>query len=338
MNPDDGGYGYDDRPDRRRQKKSNTSTILLVVAGVLVLVGAILIGKWAFSGKDAGNDSFKAPNFVSQTYDEATKMAENRDLKLVRTNKTCEDEPKGSVCTQDPTPGTLVKKGDTINLVVSTGAPKVVVPNVTGKTLDEATSILGADKYQFRIKTKYEESTETENLVLKQNPELGAEVQKGSTITLTVAKKKQQVPVPDVIGKTCDQATAQMAASNLVASCTEVETDDANLVGKVIQTSPVANAQADPGSTVTIQIGKAKAQVAVPTVAGGSLKDAKKAIEAAGLTVGNISGSQDDNAIVISTDPQAGTPVNPGTAINLTAAGGNGNNNGGTNIFGGTTG
>ena len=34
------------RPDRRRQKKSNTSTILLVVAGILVLVGAILIGKW----------------------------------------------------------------------------------------------------------------------------------------------------------------------------------------------------------------------------------------------------------------------------------------------------
>ncbi|WP_369260637.1 Stk1 family PASTA domain-containing Ser/Thr kinase [Streptomyces sp. R35] len=338
MNPDDGGYGYDDRPDRRRQKKSNTSTILLVVAGVLVLVGAILIGKWAFSGKNAGNDTFKAPNFVSQTYDEAKKMAENRDLTLVRKNKACEEEPKGNVCSQDPTAGTLVKKGDTINLVVSTGAPKVVVPNVTGKTLDEATSILGADKYQFRIKTKYEESTETENLVLKQNPELGAEVQKGSTITLTVAKKKQQVTVPDVTGKTCDEATAQMTASKLVASCTEVETDDANLVGKVIQTSPQANAQADPGSTVTIQIGKAKAQVAVPTVAGGSLKDAKKAIEAAGLTVGNISGSQDDNAIVISTDPQAGTPVNPGTVINLTAAGGNGNNNGGTNIFGGTTG
>lgn len=338
MSPDDGGYGYDDRPDRRRQKKSNTSTILLVVAGVLVLIGAILIGKWAFSGKNAGNDTFKAPNFVSQTYAEAKKMAENRDLTLVRKNQACEEEPKGNVCSQDPTAGTTVKKGDTINLVVSTGAPKVVVPNVTGKTLDEATSILGADKYQFHIKTKYEESTETENLVLKQNPELGAEVQKGSTITLTVAKKKQQVTVPDVSGKTCDEATAQMTASNLVASCTEVETDDANLVGKVIQTSPSANAQADPGSTVTIQIGKAKTQVAVPTVAGGSLKDAKKAIEAAGLTVGNISGSQDDNAIVISTDPQAGTPVNPGTAINLTAAGGNGNNNGGTNIFGGTTG
>jgi len=42
----DGGFGYDERPDRRRQKKNNTSMILLVVAGVVVLVGAIFIGKW----------------------------------------------------------------------------------------------------------------------------------------------------------------------------------------------------------------------------------------------------------------------------------------------------
>jgi serine/threonine-protein kinase len=44
MNPDDGGYG--DRPSRHRQKKNNTSTSLLIVTGVLVLVGAIFIGKW----------------------------------------------------------------------------------------------------------------------------------------------------------------------------------------------------------------------------------------------------------------------------------------------------
>ncbi|WP_406331409.1 Stk1 family PASTA domain-containing Ser/Thr kinase [Streptomyces sp. NBC_00203] len=338
MNPDDGGYGYDDRPDRRRQKKSNTSTILLVVAGILVLVGAILIGKWAFSGKNAGNDTFKAPNFVSQTYDEAKKMAENRDLTLVRKNQPCEEEPKGNVCSQDPTAGTTVKKGDTINLVVSTGAPKVVVPNVIDKDVDAATSRLEADKYGFDVQTKTRESSETPGTVLEQTPDPGSEVEKGSKITLTIAAEKKQVTVPDVSGKTCDEATAQMTASNLVASCTEVETDDANLIGKVIQTAPAANAQATPGSTVSIQIGKAKAQVAVPTVAGQSLKDAKKAIENAGLTVGNISGSQDDNAIVITSDPQAGTQVNPGTTINLTAAGGNGNNNGGTNIFGGTTG
>ncbi|MET9671467.1 Stk1 family PASTA domain-containing Ser/Thr kinase, partial [Streptomyces sp. NPDC006475] len=62
MNPDDGGFGgYDDRPGRRRQqKKSNTSTILLVVAGILVLVGAVLIGRSVFGGSDGGKGDVPA--------------------------------------------------------------------------------------------------------------------------------------------------------------------------------------------------------------------------------------------------------------------------------------
>ncbi|MDR3081249.1 MAG: Stk1 family PASTA domain-containing Ser/Thr kinase, partial [Streptomyces sp.] len=81
MNPDDGGYGYDDRPDRRRQKNSNLSTILLVVAAVLVLVGAVLIGKWITSGKSPSNDTLQAPNFVGLSQSDAKNNAENVDLK-----------------------------------------------------------------------------------------------------------------------------------------------------------------------------------------------------------------------------------------------------------------
>ncbi|NED03009.1 serine/threonine protein kinase, partial [Streptomyces sp. SID6648] len=73
----DGGYGYDDRPDRRRQqpRKKNTSTILLVLAGILVLVGAILIGKYAFSGGGGPGDSTVAvPALIGQTQDDAEKQ------------------------------------------------------------------------------------------------------------------------------------------------------------------------------------------------------------------------------------------------------------------------
>ncbi|MFD9204113.1 Stk1 family PASTA domain-containing Ser/Thr kinase, partial [Streptomyces anthocyanicus] len=66
QNPDDGAFGYDDRAGRRRQqKKNNTSTILLVVAGVLVLIGAILIGKFAFSGNGGQDNLVDTPTFVN---------------------------------------------------------------------------------------------------------------------------------------------------------------------------------------------------------------------------------------------------------------------------------
>ncbi|MFI9824749.1 Stk1 family PASTA domain-containing Ser/Thr kinase [Streptomyces sp. NPDC052013] len=345
MNPDDGGYGYDERPDRRRQgpKKNSTSTILLVVAGVLVLIGAILIGRWAFSGNGGvGNDTVSVPNFVGEKKDTAQRLAENGDLKLSFTSKPCEEQSKGKICDQDPDPGTKVDKNSTVNLIVSTGAPKVTVPSVTGLDIDEATEKLEADKYAFEVKTETRESPEPAGTVLEQDPTTGAEVEKGTTITLTIAKAEAKSTVPDVIGKTCDEAKAQMTANELVGNCVDEETDDPNQVGKVIRTSQQAGASVDKNSQVQIFVGKAKQQneqVAVPNINGQTLKDAQKMLQDAGLAVGNIAGSQDPNSRVFGSNPPQGTQVQKGTAVNLFTAdqgGNNGGDNGG--IFGGVTG
>ncbi|MEV7032361.1 Stk1 family PASTA domain-containing Ser/Thr kinase [Streptomyces sp. NPDC093272] len=346
MNPDDGGYGYDERPDRRRQqkKKSNTSTILLVVAGVLVLVGSILIGKWVVSG-NGGDKPFAVPNFVGSTYADAQKMADNSGLKLAApTKKPCEGQPKGKVCSQDPAVPTDVNKGDTISLVVSTGAPKVSVPSVIGLSLSDAKDKLEGDDYKFAVKTVSRTSSEDPNTVLDQNPIGGKEVQKGTTITLTVAKAAEKSTVPDVSGKSCDEAKAQMQANNLTGNCSEVETDDPNLVGKVVSTDPANGTQVDKNSTVNIQIGKAKQQqqTPVPSVVGQTVQQAKQTLQAAGFTNIQFNGDNSDNARVIGQDPGANNPVdNPGgTQVTLTTVnvGGNNGGNGGGGFIGGNNG
>ena len=344
MNPDDGGFGYDDRPDRRRQqkKKSNTSTILLVVAAVLVLVGAILIGKWAFSGDGGADKPFAAPNFVGQTYDTAKTMAVNSGLKLAEpTRKACENAPKGSVCSQDPKEGTDVHKGDTVNLVVSTGAPKVVVPSVLGQSVDDATTTLEGDKYKFVVKTQQKVSGEDPGTVLEQNPKLGAEVQKGTTITLTVAKAQEKSTVPDVSGQTCDDAKKQMQQNDLVGNCTEVATTDTNLNGKVVTTTPSAGTQVDKNSSVNIQIGKVS-QTQVPNVVNQTVANAKQILQQNGFTNIQFSDNSDqgDNAIVIQQDPGSGNQVDdPGnTQITLTTVGTGNGNNGGSGFLGGNNG
>ncbi|WP_405819151.1 Stk1 family PASTA domain-containing Ser/Thr kinase [Streptomyces sp. NBC_01390] len=346
MNPDDGGYGYDDRgPRRRQQKKSNTSTILLAVAGVLVLVGAILIGKYVFDGQAVNDSAIKNPNFVSQTKADAQKAAVNVELQLTFTEKPCENEPKGNICSQNPAAGANVKKNDTIALVVSTGAPKVIVPSVVGSSEDDATKKLEGDEYQFDVKTVEKESPEDPGSVLEQSLKFGTEVEKGSKITLTIAKEVKKSTVPDVTGQDCDTAKKQMEANGLVGECTEVETQDDNQDGKVISTSPQANQEADPGSTVSIQIGK-KAEVQktpVPNVVGQTVGQAKQTLQAAGFTQIQFSNGSDqsDTAFVTGQDPGRDTEVDdPGnTQITLQTVnfgngnnGGNGDNNGG--VFG----
>ncbi|MFI8531484.1 Stk1 family PASTA domain-containing Ser/Thr kinase [Streptomyces aquilus] len=341
MNPDDPGYGgYDDRPDRRRQKKNNTSTILLVVAAVLVLVGAILIGKWAFSGNNAADDKVAVPRFIGETLASAQTMATNSDLTLKVTKKECEDQPKGNVCDQNPAPDTEVDKKSTIDVVVSTGAPKVTVPDVEGVQFDEAKSDL--EGKGFKVERKTEESERTPGVVISQDPEGGTEQEKGTTITLTVAKEVAKSTVPDVAGKSCEEAKALMTQNNLTGNCvTDTETDDPNLVDKVISTDPGIGNSVDKGSTVTIHIGKAKEnqQVQIPQdIAGKKLNDVRNTLQGLGLQV-QVQGSQDGNATVVTSNPQPGSTVNKGETVTLfTTDQGGGGNNGGTNFFGGTTG
>ncbi|MCX5422155.1 Stk1 family PASTA domain-containing Ser/Thr kinase [Streptomyces sp. NBC_00078] len=346
MNPDEGGYGYDDRPGRRRQKKSNTSTILLVVAGVLVLVGAILIGKWAFGGGGVGNDTVKVPNLVSLSQADAKNQLTNSDLKLGSVKQQpCESQTKGNVCSQDPAPKSDVKKNSTVNLVVSTGAPKVQVPSVIGLSLDDAKSKLEGDEYQFKVETKTRESSEPANHVLDQDPIGGKEREKGSTITLTIAKAPETVAVPPVTGQSCDDAKAALQAVGLNGNCVNTPTTDDNQVNKVISTNPSIGTPVKKNTAVQLSIGQKQQQTAVPNVVGQSVKDAKKTLQQAGFNnIQFANGSdQSDNAFVVQQDPQANTPANdPGsTTVTLTTVGGGGNNggnNGGTNFFGGVTG
>ncbi|MEU6256577.1 Stk1 family PASTA domain-containing Ser/Thr kinase [Streptomyces sp. NPDC047043] len=347
MSPDEAGYGYDDRVDRRRQKKSNTSTILLVVAGILVLVGAILIGKWAFGGGGGvGNDTVAVPNLVSQSESDAKKLLTNSDLEVGKiTRQPCDNQTKGNVCSQDPGKNSDVKKGSTVNFVVSTGAPKVQVPSVIGLSLDDAKAKLEDDDHQFKVETKTRESTEKANTVLEQDPIGGKEREKGATITLTIAKAPETVAVPDVSGQSCDDAKSALQDVGLTGNCVNTPTTDDNQVDKVISTNPTIGTSVKKNTAVQLNVGQKQEQTAVPSVVGQRVKDAKKALQQAGFNnIQFANGSdQSDDAIVLQQDPQGNSPVDdPGnTTVTLTTVGNGGNNggnNGGTNFFGGVTG
>jgi serine/threonine-protein kinase len=343
MNPDDGGYGYDERPDRRRQKKSNTSTILLVVAAVLVLVGAVLIGRWVVGGDGVGSDNVPVPNFVGLSKGDAEAQAVNSDLKVTFDPKPCEDQQKDHVCDQDVKADENVAKGSTINLVLSTGAPKVAVPSVIGLSLDEAKSKLEGDDYEFVVKTETREASEDPGTVLEQDPVSGKELEKGSTITLTVAKAEEKATVPDVVGQTCEAAQKQLEASDLTGTCTEVPTEDQNQNGKVLESTPGAGTEVDKNSTVALKVGKfeQKQKVKVPDVRNKPVAQAKAELAAAGFTNIQFAGGSDqsDTALVVNQNPGPNQEVDDPAATQITLQsigfGGGGNNNGGGGNGGG---
>ncbi|MEU2431469.1 Stk1 family PASTA domain-containing Ser/Thr kinase [Streptomyces sp. NPDC007861] len=339
MNPDDGGYGYDDRPDRRRQKKSNTSTILLVLAGILVLVGAILIGKSVFGG-GGGTGAIAVPNLVGQPFDEAKRLATNAKVEIERAGTTRCDEPKGSICSQTPaaTDGAKMNERETIQVVVSEGAPLEEVPDVTEKSEDNATKIL-EDK-GFDVETESVESEQEPGTVVSQDPEGGSKVEKGTAVTLKIAKQEQET-VPAVVGSQIAAARDQL--SKLGFNVVEQPVDSDKPAGEVVAQTPEGNSKQAKGATVTLQVSKGPQtpQTQVPEVRTKKVSEAKQLLADSGYT--NIQFAQgsptDDNAIVVNMSPQPGTAADPAsTPIVLQTIPGNGQNGNDGGIFGGRNG
>ncbi|MEV6394963.1 Stk1 family PASTA domain-containing Ser/Thr kinase [Streptomyces sp. NPDC051907] len=327
VNPDDGGYsGYDDRPDRRRGKRSSTSTILLVLAGVLVLVGAVLIGKAVF-GETGGKGDLPVPQLVGKTYKQAQKLSENAGVKVAQSGTERCDQPKGSICNQTPSKGKM-KEGETIQVVVSEGAPTIEVPDVVDQQVERATERLEDKK--FRVKIIEVENDGEPGEVLKQDPKGGSQAEERTEITLTVAKKATR-EVPPVIGQQFDQAKSQLETLGFTVA--RVDVDSEKPLGEVVDQSPPGNSNAAKGSQVTLQVSKGpqQVQVPVPEVRTKTVAEAKQILAQSGFT--NITfqpgSSPDDAAFVTGLDPQPGTQVDPKTTtITLTTIGGGGQNGG----------
>ncbi|MFD5513549.1 Stk1 family PASTA domain-containing Ser/Thr kinase [Streptomyces sp. NPDC127051] len=342
---DGGGYGYGDQGQggydqgghgRRQQKKSKASTILLVTAGILVLVGAILIGRSLFSGGADNRPS--VPKLIGQTLEQAQKTGDNVGLKVEKeADEACDNQPKGNICSQNPAPDTKVDKGFTVKVKVSSGAPDLPVPNVLNLKFEDAEKAL-KDK-GFAVEKKTQESERPAGTVLDQDPKSG-QAQKGSTVTLTVAKEQSKSDMPDLLGKTKEAAVKALNDAKLkLGSVTEIDSPGA-APKTIVQQQFQPGEQLAVGTTVNVQIAKASQQTQVPQLITKTVAQAKADLASRGLSLQVIAGPTDDRAIVMITDPPAGTPVEAGRVINVQTVAGqqNGGNNGGGTIFDGLTG
>lgn len=197
------------------------------------------------------------------------------------------------------------------------------VPEIEGKLLEEAQQML-KDAGLNGVVTEVASSQHEKGIVISQEPAAGRSVKKGSSVQLDVSTGiGGSILVPNVVGY--DKATAKLTveSAGLVAVITE-EKSDTVPEGKVIRQSPSAAGEAQKGDAVRLYVSASEtAEVTdVPSVLGKSLAQAKNAIEAAGLSVGNVAETESDEAVgtVIKQSPSANAKADKGSAVALTVS------------------
>ena len=163
---------------------------------------------------------------------------------------------------------------------------KVVVPNVVGKTEEEAKQMLNEVGLGYKP-VKQASTTVPEGVVISQGTVKGTKVAKNTTITLSISTGQSVSSVPNVVGSDQIDASEVLEAAGFKVSVRTANSDTVE-AGKVISQSPAGLTEASPGTTVviTVSIGKPEAKTAtVPNVLGKSESDARQALDAAGLQV-----------------------------------------------------
>ncbi len=158
------------------------------------------------------------------------------------------------VIRQSPSGNSQAARGQVVTLDVSSGPAQGVVPDVVGKTEDEARSTLEGVGFRVGVEPK-EDPGAKPGTVLAQNPAKGASVVRGSAVTITVAAEPSDVEVPNVVGATQNKATETLSGAGLKVVVEEAPADSPDADGVVQSQSPDADAKVDRGSTVTITVG-----------------------------------------------------------------------------------
>ena len=162
---------------------------------------------------------------------------------------------EGDAIRTNPPGGSTAEVGSRVLLFVSTGPQQVEVPDVIGLARESAEATLNRAGLGFTIRE--EESDQDPGTVIAQDPGVGTVVDKGSRVTLTVAKEQETVEVPNVVGFSRDSAEDSIRDVGLRPVVVEEETDDPNEVDQVLRQSPGPGADVDPRSEVEIVVGVA---------------------------------------------------------------------------------
>jgi serine/threonine-protein kinase len=131
-----------------------------------------------------GRKPFEVKDWTGKDYDTIRGALEKRGLQAASREEYDDAVPAGDIISQDPPPGTVLYRGDTVSFVVSLGPELVEVPQVKAMGVEAATELL--EGLGFEVRTEQADIYLGIGYVSSSDPGAGDEVPKGSTITLYV--------------------------------------------------------------------------------------------------------------------------------------------------------
>ena len=217
---------------------------------------------------------------------------------------------------------TETQTGDSQSTQIKDG---VVVPSLTGKTMDQAKQELNGTGLGIKQVGTASSDTVEKGQIISQDPQDGKTVEKNTTIEVIISSgsagnSENAVDIPNVVGQSETDASAALTAKGFqVTKTTSYSSSVAE--GYVISQTPNGDTQGKEGDTITLEISLGSEKITVPDVST-SYKSEEQAKEL--LSQFNVSTvtkySDTDAGIVIGQSLAVGTQADPGASITITVS------------------
>ena len=195
---------------------------------------------------------------------------------------------------------------------------KVEIPNVVGKTSEEATKAIANAKLEFKTVEAASKDVEVGKVISQEPSPASGKVKKGTLIQLIISKGPETTELPDFKGKNIEDVRKTAQTMGLILNEVQESSDKVN-ENLVISQDIAAGKMVKSGDKITLKVSTGYEKTRVPTVVGMDEGTAKATLANANLKT-NITYENDDtheNGKVISQSIEQNKEVKVGTTIEL---------------------
>jgi serine/threonine-protein kinase len=286
---------------------------LLTLLALALLVGGILLAAVKLGNSQK---TVVVPNVVHKTEQQATQALAAKGLVPV-TKLVASSQKINTVISQSPKAGDDVKKKSRVVISVSSGVGEGLVPDVTNKTIGDATKLLERNHFVVKVDPAQSSSAVDPGHIISTNPPIGQTQKFGTTIHLIPSSG---VTVPNLVN-VAEQDAANLLKQSGLTVRTLRENSDSIPSGNVTRTNPPPGTSNLKGGTVIdMYVSTGAKTVAVPSVQGLSEPDATAKLKGKGFVSSVIlepTTLQGNDGKVLSQSPNAGDQATPGSTVVL---------------------
>ncbi len=245
---------YDETEEEYENRMNERRVIIGSVMLALLIIGLISFGMY-YVYTNVINPTVLVPNFVDMQIEEAEELAANKKLFLSKENINDNRVEAGVVMAQNIEQGVRVPRDSRITLTVSLGSETIPMESVIDMTEEEAIDLLTSKNIHID-EIKYENNDRIPvGTVIRQTPAANTEIGSGDKVVFYVSlgPSEENIPVPDVLGKTKEEATQMLDRFTLKF----IEGySDTYAVGQIASQGIPAGTAVPNGYTITLTVSK----------------------------------------------------------------------------------